>query len=221
MKAAIFDMDGLLINSEPLWQQAELDIFQKVGVPLTREMCLDTMGLRIDEVVTHWHSRYPWETQTLKSVEQEVVQAVIDLILESGHAMEGVYDILEFLKSKGFKLALASSSHFRLIEAVVTKLKIKEYFSVIHSAEIEEFGKPHPGIFITTARKMNVAPVECMAFEDSFNGLLACRSARMISIAVPDEHHFHQTRFDIAHLKLKSLKNFGVSELEKLKGITT
>ena len=73
VKAAIFDMDGLLIDSEPLWQEAEISVFRSVGVPLTRELCRETTGLRLDEVVRYWHERTPWHGEALEDIESQVL----------------------------------------------------------------------------------------------------------------------------------------------------
>ncbi|MFN3405614.1 MAG: hexitol phosphatase HxpB [Cytophagaceae bacterium] len=216
LKAVIFDMDGLLIDSEPIWQKSEIEIFSKLGVPLTREMCMQTMGLRLDEVIEHWHKRFPWENKPHKEVEKEVVDTVIRYILSEGKAMEGVIETLEFFKAINYKVALASSSCFDIIHAVVDKLGIREYFQVIHSAEKEEYGKPHPAIYISTAHLLGVKPVECIAFEDSFNGLIAAKAARMKAVAVPDAVHFNQARFDFADLKIRSLKEFSNEKLKQL-----
>lgn len=201
-------MDGLLINSEPWWQQAEIEIFRKVDICLTREMCMETMGLRIDEVITHWHTRYPWTGTTKAALEDEIIDTVIKYIhLEAG-PMEGVYEILDLLRGRSMQLALASSSPFRIIRAVVAKLGIGSYFQVLHSAEAEKYGKPHPDIYIHTAAQLGVTPMECVAFEDSFNGLVAARAARMKTVAVPDPVHSNHPRFGIAHIRLSSLKEF-------------
>ena len=79
MRAAIFDMDGVLIDSEPLWRRAEKQVFGTVGIKLTEEMCEQTMGLRTDEVIAYWYKRFPWSGKSLKSVEQELVAAVPSL----------------------------------------------------------------------------------------------------------------------------------------------
>src|SRR5688572_9324679 len=94
--AAIFDMDGLLIDSEPIWREAEKTIFKQVGLDLSDEMCAQTMGLRIDEVVQHWYTIRPWSNKSLKQIETEVLDAVERLIIQRAQPMEGVYDILEF-----------------------------------------------------------------------------------------------------------------------------
>ncbi|WMJ72149.1 hexitol phosphatase HxpB [Cytophagaceae bacterium ABcell3] len=214
IKAVIFDMDGLLIDSEPFWRKAEKIVFREVGIELTDEHCESTMGLRIDEVVKHWYRKKPWENKSLLEIENAVVDHVEELIRTTGQPMPGVYDTISMLKSKGIDLAIASSSSFRLIHAVTEKLGIKDDMKLVHSAEKEEFGKPHPSIYIYTGRELGREFHECLVFEDSFNGLIAAKAARMHAIAIPDSKSFSQTRFDIADFKLSSLKDFNERHLE-------
>ena len=84
-----------------------------------------------------------------------------------GNPKASVDHVMDFVKDHGLEPALASSSPYPIIEAVVDKLKLRDKFDVIYSAEEEEYGKPHPGIYSTTARKLDVVPEECLAFEDS------------------------------------------------------
>jgi mannitol-1-/sugar-/sorbitol-6-/2-deoxyglucose-6-phosphatase len=216
IKAAIFDMDGLLIDSEPIWQKSEIEIFGQVDVTLTREMCMQTMGLRLDEVVKHWHEIYPWSGKSLKEIEEAVIDTVVSHIQKEGQALPGVYKTLEILKSMDIILGLASSSSFRIINTIVDKLKIREYFSVIHSAEVEPYGKPHPAIYISAAELIDVPVTKCVALEDSFNGLIAAKAARMKTIAVPEGSCYEQTRFDIADIKLRSLEEFNAEMILNL-----
>jgi len=216
LKAVIFDMDGLLVDSEPLWRRAEQGVFPKVGIQLTAEMCMQTMGTRVDEVVRHWFKMKPWEGASLEEVEEEIMTSVVDLVRREGEPMEGVEYVLEFFRARGFRTALASSSSVRLIDAVVDKLGIREGFDVLQSAESELYGKPHPGVFLTTAEKLDVEPMSCLVFEDSFAGMIAGLAARMKVVAVPTDHDFGQSRFDVAHLKLRSLRRFNEECLERL-----
>lgn len=210
-------MDGLLIDSEPHWRAAEIEIFGALGLILTEEQCMQTMGLRLDEVVRHWHERHPWQQRSLKEVESEILQAVEDRVNLYGTAMEGVAEILELFRRQNFRIALASSSSLRLITFVLRKLGIREAFEVVHSAEFEEYGKPHPAIFLSTARQLGLPPTQCLVFEDSFNGLIAAKAARMKAVAVPEGDAFAQTRYDFADLKLRSLSEFNLDHLEQLK----
>jgi len=206
IKAVIFDMDGVLINSEPLWRQAEIETFAKVGLSFTDEMCMQTMGMRTSEVIEYWYKITPWTGKTRKEVEDELMQRVTQLIIDEGDAMKGVVYSLNYFKEKGLKIALASSSATSLITAVINKLQIKEYFEVIESAEFLDFGKPHPEIFIKTAKKLGVHANECLVIEDSFNGVLAAKSAMMKVVAIPDEESRNEVRFVIADYKLDDLE---------------
>ncbi len=217
LEAVIFDMDGLLVDSEPLWRRAEQRIFPRVGIELTDEMCMQTMGLRVDEVVRYWHERQPWEGYDFEQLAEEIVAAVVDLVQKEAGPMEGVEQVLRFFEERDFKIALASSSSTRLIDAVIDKFGIRERFAVVQSAESEPYGKPHPGVFITTAGKLDVESTNCLVFEDSFAGLIAGKAARMKVVAVPAENDFGQGRFDIADLKLGSLLQFDEGCLARLR----
>jgi mannitol-1-/sugar-/sorbitol-6-/2-deoxyglucose-6-phosphatase len=208
IEATIFDMDGLLIDSEPLWQEAEIESFKKVGIVLDNKMCLETMGLRVDQVVDHWNYKFPGCIKNKDSVVKDIMSGVISLVIKKGTPREGVYEILKFIKSKNVKMAIASSSQFILIKTVVQKFGIEKYFDELYSAETEEYGKPHPGVYITTAKALNVTPEKCLALEDSFNGLLSAKAARMKCICVPDESIKHNPKIIIADLVLDSLADF-------------
>jgi HAD superfamily hydrolase (TIGR01509 family) len=204
-KAIIFDMDGLLIDSEPLWQSAEIDILRPLGVPLTREMCIQTLGLRIDEAVLYWHVRYPWNQPSVPEVARQIMYRVIEMIGSVGQPMPGVPHAIEWARRQGAKLALASSSPFVLLEAALRRLQLTDAFEVVHSAQDEPYGKPHPAVYLRTAERLGVAPAACTAIEDSLNGVLAAKSARMKCIAVPEAAHLKDPRFSIADLVLPSL----------------
>jgi mannitol-1-/sugar-/sorbitol-6-/2-deoxyglucose-6-phosphatase len=216
IKAVLFDMDGLLIDSEPIWREAEKEIFAKVGIRLTDEMCFETVGLRIDEVVEHWHRIYPWNHPEKNEIRDLIIAKVIELIMKKGNPLPGVYEILNFFRNENIPLGIASASSRQIIATVVDKLEIRNYFNVIHSAEGEQFGKPHPAVYLSAAEMLNVNPVECLVFEDSFNGVIAAKAARMKVIAVPEDIHLGEMRFHAADYQLKSLTEFSHQLWEKL-----
>src|SRR5690606_22562849 len=80
IRAAIFDLDGLLIDSEPLWRAVEVEVFRGVGVPLTEEMCRQTTGLRVDAVVEWWHARHPWRAPAPAAVAARIVDRMVEAI---------------------------------------------------------------------------------------------------------------------------------------------
>jgi sugar-phosphatase len=208
IEAVIFDMDGLLIDSEPLWQEAEIFSFQRVGIELDNKMCLETMGLRVDQVVDYWNYKFPGKVKDKDSLVKDIMGGVISLVIEKGKPREGVNEILEFMKGQNVKMAIASSSQLILIKTVVKKFGIDKYFDEFYSAEMEEYGKPHPGVYITTAKVLDVVPERCLALEDSFNGLLSAKAARMKCICVPDESIKQSPKLVIADLVLNSLADF-------------
>jgi len=205
LQACIFDMDGVLLDSEPFWRQAEKEVFATVGLHLTEQDCMETMGVRIDEVVALRHSQKPWSSPSCPDVAEQIVERVAELIQTRGRPLEGVHEALEFLQGKGLPLALASSSSSRLIRATLDALDLTSAFPIWHSAEHEELGKPHPAVFLATARKLGVAPTSCLAIEDSLNGVVAAFAARMPVLAVPEPAVAQDPRFALAEAVLGSL----------------
>ncbi|MDH3603218.1 MAG: hexitol phosphatase HxpB, partial [Candidatus Tectomicrobia bacterium] len=208
MKAVIFDMDGLLIDSEPLWHEVEKEVFGALGIALTDAMCEETTGLRTDEVVAYWYEKQPWQGGSVKSLEDvahEILIRMQELIHAHGVALQGVYDVLQLLQHRQLTLGIASSSPPALIDAVVDKLRIRHYFQVLCSAIDEEFGKPHPAVYLTAAKRLGLSSRDCLVFEDSINGIRAAKAAGMVTVAVPAVHQYADERFDEAHFKLRSL----------------
>jgi len=216
IKAVIFDLDGLLIDSEPLWQEAEIEIFQQVNIKLTNKLCLQTKGLRIDQVVEYWFQKFPWNNLSKKAVEDLIVSKVIELVESKGKALPGVKQVISFVQQKPVKIALASSSSSKIIKAALKKLGLSKLFSQIYSAESEPLGKPHPGVYLTTAHKLGVRPQECLAIEDSLNGVLSAKAAQMICLAIPESSQRKNSRFDIADLQLESLVDVNESVWQSL-----
>ncbi|MCF8231201.1 MAG: hexitol phosphatase HxpB [Bacteroidales bacterium] len=211
IKGAIFDMDGLLVDTEPLWQKAEVKIFNDLEVPMSEEKCRSVMGLRIDEVVKYWYSIYPWDGKYPEEVILDIKDEVESEIRKGIDLLPGVEELLAMFYGKGLRLALASSSAHQIIRAVLDVTGIGSYFSEICSAESEVYGKPHPAIFLTTLSKIQLNPEEVLVFEDSFNGAIASKAARLKTVVVPADIDANDKRFDFADMKLRSLREFDES----------
>ena len=173
----IFDMDGLLLDSEPFWKEAEIKVFNEIGVPLTSEMCDATVGIRVEEVTAHWHKIYEWDEgkqgNSIIEVSTKVIDEVIRLIIEKAVPFDGVNYIIDFFKTRNIKTAIASSSSMRIINAVIEKFSIKDKFEVIHSAEHESSGKPDPAVYLSTAKLLGELPEFCLAFSPPFTCCVA------------------------------------------------
>ena len=205
MQAIIFDMDGVLINSEPLWKQVEIDVFASVGIDFVAVGGEKTVGLRIDEVVSYWYNRYPWKNKTQQQVVDEIMDKMVAAIQSKGQPMKGVHELLTFLREKGVRIALASSSLQRLIEITLDKLQISDYFELVQSAEFMEYGKPHPEIYISVAKQLGISPENCLVIEDSLNGVIAGKAAKMNVIAVPEHTHAPNPKISVADVVISDL----------------
>lgn len=215
--SAIFDMDGVLIDSEPLWYEAANEAFMPYCIHLEPEEYALSIGLRTKEFVDFWLKKYDIDPQKAISIEKEINALVINKIAQKGTAMPGVISTLEQLKHRDFTIGLATSSPSSLIDVVVDKLNIRSYFSAFASAENLPFGKPHPQVYLNCADSLEQSPSRCICFEDSFNGLISAKSARMYCIAIPAPEFRHQARFQAADMILNSLEEFEVGLIEKLR----
>mgnify|MGYP002634503283 FL=1 len=207
-KAVIFDMDGVLIDSEPVWKIAMQAVFDEVGCGLTKKDFQKTVGLRLDEVILFWYNHTGWEGLTPQEVEEKIVQRMVELISKDGKPLIGVIETLQFLKAKGLKIGLATSSYSVLIETVLTKLNIKSYFDFTHSAELESHGKPHPAVYLTVAEKLGVVPTECLVIEDSLNGIISGKAARMSVVCIPEKTHNPEPRLILADYQFETMLDF-------------
>lgn len=206
-RALIFDMDGVLIDSEPLWRRAEIETFGEVGVVLEEADCFQTQGLRIDEVVAFWYARTPWAGRSLDDVAKTVISRMAGLIRSEGEPMPGALSSIEWATKSTWRLALASSSSNLLIQTVLDRFGITDRFEFTRSAEDEKSGKPHPGVYLSAARDLQLEPAVCVAVEDSVHGVTSARSAGMRCIAIPPPETRDDARFASATLRLDSLRD--------------
>lgn len=201
----IYDMDGVLTDSEPLWKIAMEDVFKSVGCPLTKEDFQRTVGLRIDEVIAYWYHVSPWPDATPKEVEDAIVQRMIELLTARATPLLGVVESLEFFSSKNLKIGLATSSYQVLIDCILDTLQIRHFFQTVHSAEYELFGKPHPAVYLTAAKNLELDPRRCLVIEDSLNGIISGKAARMTVFCVPEKTHHPEPKLILADAQFDDL----------------
>lgn len=209
-------MDGLLIDSEPLWQEAANEIFNKKGIYLSQEEYETSTGLRTFEFLEHWFTIFNLDKKEIPNLEIEIVNSVIEKVKTKGIILPGVDYIFDFFEERNFKIGLASSSPLSLIHAVVDLLGIKNRLQNITSAQGLAYGKPHPEVFLNCAKELNSNPQNCICFEDSLNGLIAAKAAKMKCVIIPVAHQSHENKWCIADLQLKSLEEFNQNHLGEL-----
>ena len=216
IEAVIFDMDGVLIDTEPVWRRIELGIFNRLGCNLETADVLETLGVPILDVVKLRHARSPWPGPSIEAVAEQIVDAMVAEIATSGVPMDGVLRALATVKAAGLATAIASSSSQRLIDAVVQRLGIAPAIDVICSADHEAAGKPDPAVFLRAAERLDVMPERCLVIEDSPNGVRAALAAGMVCVAIPDPHSVGHPAIAAAHMHLDSLSEITSSWLASL-----
>ena len=204
-EAVIFDMDGVLIDSEPLWKIAMEKVFSDLGCNLSKNDFQKTVGLRIDEVISFWNKNEQLGIANEKKVEDDIINRMIELVKENPIPLTGVLETLSYLSNKKMKIGLATSSPDNLLRAVLSGLKIAHLFDVAHSAEFEERGKPHPAVYLATANKLNVDPHRCLVIEDSLNGVISGMAAKMKVVCIPEKTHVKEPRLEVADFMFEDM----------------
>ncbi|GIW47228.1 MAG: phosphatase [Deltaproteobacteria bacterium] len=186
IKAVIFDMDGVMIDSEPIWEKTERILLKRRGINYEATYREKIVGLNQRDSALLLKETFGLP-ESIEELIEERISILLDLYKKELKPIPGLIYLLEQLKEKGFLIALASSSPLRVINFVLDKLSLKDFFSTVVSGEMVERGKPYPDIYLYAADKLKVMPKECVVIEDSINGVRAAKSAGMRCIAIPDK----------------------------------
>ena len=188
IEAVVFDMDGVLVDTEHLWDEVRERLTDEWGGRYTPEAQEAMMGMSSLE----W-SRYLHETVGLREppdvINAEVVRRMLARYEEDLPVVDGAREAVQRLHDDGFALAVASSSNRELIDGVLRRLEVEALFAVTVSSEEVARGKPAPDVYLETARRLDVAPARCAAVEDSASGIRAAHAAGMGVIAYPNRHY--------------------------------
>jgi mannitol-1-/sugar-/sorbitol-6-/2-deoxyglucose-6-phosphatase len=226
VESVVLDMDGLLIDTEPVWRVASAAVFAGLGVVLSEQDLLDSTGQPIEELIPVWRRRspspdgsIPGDGQGARLTDDEVADLIVDEVVAhvkaEGEPMPGVTAAIARFRRYGLRLAIASSSPRRLIDAVCARLGL-DGITVRCSAMDEARGKPAPDVYLTAARKLGVAAAACLALEDSPNGVASAKAAGMRCVAIPDPLLAGHPRYGEADLILRSLTDLDDAALRHL-----
>ena len=220
VEAVVLDMDGVLIDTEPAWRAAESAVFAGLGIPLSESDLLDSTGQPVEELIPIWRQRLPdAEPTDTELTDTEVADRIVDRVIAhvqaEGEPMPGVTAAVALFERHGLRLAIASSSPLRMIDAVCGRLGL-DRIEVRCSAMDEVRGKPAPDVYLTAARRLGVAAAGCLALEDSPNGLASAKAAGMRCVAVPDPLLAADPRYREADLVLESLTGLDEAALRRL-----
>jgi len=183
LKLVLFDMDGVIIDSEPLWSEAERQLLTRRNLTYSEELKPLLMGLDSREAVRILRKRYDLD-EPVDDLVDERNQLVSELIQKHGQTIPHAVDLIRQAREAGLKTALASSSPYSLVELVVDKLKIGPLLDLVLSGDEVSRGKPAPDIYLAAAKTLGVAPECCLVIEDAPNGVRAAKAAGMRCVAI-------------------------------------
>jgi HAD superfamily hydrolase (TIGR01509 family) len=186
IEAVVFDLDGVLLDSEEIWDRAREELARERGGRWHDRAQRDMMGMSS----TEW-SRYMADVIGLpeppEEINREVVRRLTELYREELPAIPGAREAVERLAAR-WPLGLASSSNRELIDLALELLGVEHLFTATVSSEEVAHGKPAPDVYLEAARRLDVDPTTAAAVEDSHNGILSAKAAGMRVIAIPNAH---------------------------------
>jgi len=194
-QAVIFDMDGLLVDSEPVWAIAEGAMMAARGKQSDPEIQKTLIGLRMRDFLEGMCKAYEM-TDSVDDLSADIIARMSVLIPEQVLPRPGAPELLDFLAARGIPCAIASSSPMAIISATVAAQGWEDTFRVRISGDDVKHGKPAPDIYLEAARRIGVDPAQCLALEDSTTGARAAVAAGMVCGAVPDTSHTTVAAFE-------------------------
>lgn len=186
IKGAIFDMDGLMFDSERLVCSIWQEMMDENGYKFNVDIFKNTIGLRQDKSKKFYTSLYG-EDFDYDGFKIQSRQRFYKRIEKDGVPIKkGLFELLDFLKDNNIKMAVATSTSAKTALKVIKKAGVYDYFDSFVCGDDVKNGKPHPEVFLTAAERIGVPPEECVAFEDSINGIKSAFAANMTTVMVPD-----------------------------------
>lgn len=186
INGAVFDMDGLMFDSERLVYETWQMMMDELGFEYNLEIFKNTIGLRTDMAESYYNSLYG-ERFCYQPLKQRSREIFLKRVSEEGVPIKkGLVELLEFLKSNNLKIAVATSTSAPTAHKIIRMAGVYDYFDAFVCGDDVRNGKPHPEVFLTAAERLSLPPTECVAFEDSINGIKSAHSAEMTTVMVPD-----------------------------------
>lgn len=186
MKAVVFDMDGVLFDTESVCMKAWDYAGEVMGVGKAGYMVLKTLGMNADKAIEIIRNEFGDDFDAVKFKQTGRDYSYNFFNTYGVPEKPGFYEILDYLKNKGYKIALASSTSSQSVHHHLQEKDIEKYFDAVICGDMVEKSKPEPDIYLKACKELNENPADCVAIEDSKNGLLSAHRAGMKVIMVPD-----------------------------------
>lgn len=214
INAVIFDMDGIMIDSEPLWEKTERILLARRNIDYSPDYRDKIVGLNQRDSGRLLVDTFDLE-ETVEEIINERISILTSIYEKELELIPALLPLLERLGEEGYGLAVASSSPLRVVSFVLDMFSLRGHFLAVVSGDSVANGKPHPDIYVHTAETLGVTPAECVAIEDSINGLRSAKGAGMYCIAVPDKR-LTPAQFKDADVILGSLREITPETIKSL-----
>ena len=215
-EAVIFDMDGVLIDSEPIHVTIEKKLFSELGIEVTDDVHRSYMGASNDYMYTDLRLRFKLPESVKELMERdELFRSDYFNRLETIPVNDGLISLLSQIKDAGLKLAVATSSSPEIVSILLNKGEIAHFFDAIVTTSEAGKSKPSPDVYLLAAKRIGVLPENCIVFEDSPNGLLAAKSAGMYCVAIQSDSELIQKLSGADHL-IQSFTEITLTKLTDL-----
>ncbi len=209
IKAVIFDLDGTLVDSMWMWRDIDIEFLNKYGIEFPENLQGEIEGMSFSETAVYFKERFQLSA-SLEEIKEEWNQMAWDKYMNDVPLKDGALDLLRFLKENRIMAGIATSNSRELVDLVISKLKVAEYFESIRTSCEVEKGKPSPDIYHLVARDLNVNPKSCLVFEDVIQGVMAGKNAGMRVCAVYDSYSLEDTK------KKQELADYYIETFEEL-----
>jgi HAD superfamily hydrolase (TIGR01509 family) len=189
IRAIFFDMDGVLVFSEPFWREAEHKVFKEhFNIELTEDDVNQSTGLKTTEVVTMHMTKYGFTCDVIM-IGHEIEKEVVRLVYERGEPMEGLMELTDWIKEKGWRRCLVTSSSQYVYEHIVKFVGLDGFFERKFTAYDEEWGKPNPAVYHSAINYVNLPIDNIIVIEDSMNGVKAAYAAGLSVLGLPEKYN--------------------------------
>lgn len=191
IKAAIFDLDGTLVDSMWVWDKIDKDYFNSINIPMPKNLKEEINHLSFEQTALYFKTKY----NLTSSIEDIILNWTNMAIHEYSHEVplkEGALDYIQYLKKNKIKIGLATSNSYPLLEATLKNNNIYHYFDTITTSSEVNKSKSNPDVYLLAAKKLGISPSSCVVFEDIMEGVLGAKSAGMKTVAVYDKYAIHQ-----------------------------
>jgi HAD superfamily hydrolase (TIGR01509 family) len=186
IKAVIFDLDGTLVDSMWMWKSIDIEYLARFGIEMPQDLQSCIEGMSFSETATYFKERFELP-DSLEKIKSDWNRMAWEKYENEVPLKEGVIELLKHLKQEGIPAGIATSNSRELVELIVRKHNIEDYFGSIRTSCEVAKGKPSPDIYLLVARDLGVEPETCLVFEDVLQGVMAGKNANMKVCAVYDE----------------------------------